>query len=93
VLLFAPAVSLIASVLFGLIPVFKYAGPQTGVALRQGGRTLSQSREHYRARSTLVVVQVALAMVLLIGSGLMIRTFESLAAGAASLQPGLAAPE
>ncbi len=89
VLLFAVAISLIAGVLFGLIPVFKYAGPQTGTALRQGGRTLSQSRERHRARSTLVVVQVALAMVLLIGSGLMIRTFEALR----HVQPGFTLAE
>jgi putative ABC transport system permease protein len=89
VLLFALAVSVVAGVLFGLIPVFKYAGPQTGIALRQGGRTLSQSRERHRARSTLVVVQVALAMVLLIGSGLMIRTFQALR----QVQPGFTRPQ
>jgi predicted permease len=89
VLLFALTVSLIAGILFGLIPRFKYAGPQTGVALRQGGRTLSQIRDRHRARSTLVVVQVALAMVLLIGSGLMIRTFEALR----RVQPGFTRPQ
>jgi putative ABC transport system permease protein len=89
VLLFAVAISLIAGVLFGLIPVFKYAGPQMGTALRQGGRTLSQSRERHRARSTLVVLQVALAMVLLIGSGLMIRTFQALR----QVQPGFTRPQ
>jgi len=89
VLLFALAISLIAGVLFGLIPVFKYAGPQMGTALRQGGRTLSQSRERHRARSTLVVLQVALAMVLLIGSGLMIRTFQALR----QVQPGFTRPQ
>jgi predicted permease len=88
VLLFALAVSLLAGVLFGLIPVWKYAGPRTGVALRQGGRTLSHSRERHRARSTLVVAQVALAMVLLIGSGLMIRTFQALR----QVQPGFTRP-
>src|SRR6202035_5527596 len=42
------------------------------------GRTLSQSKERHRARNTLVVLQTALAVVLLIGSGLMIRTFQVL---------------
>ena len=46
--------------------------------LREGGRALSQSREQHRARNVLVVVQVALAVVLLICSGLMIRTFRAL---------------
>src|SRR5208283_4093855 len=79
----------IAGVLFGLIPVFKDAGPQLAGALRGGGRTLSQSRERHRARSTLVVVQVALALVLLISSGLMIRTFQALK----QVQPGFTNPE
>jgi putative ABC transport system permease protein len=89
VLLFTLAISLAAGVLFGLIPVFKYAGPQLAGALRGGGRTLSQSRERHRARSTLVVVQVALALVLLISSGLMIRTFQALK----QVQPGFTNPE
>src|SRR4029077_18585551 len=72
VLLFTLAVSLVAGLLFGLIPVFKYAAPGVAAALRGGGRTLSQSKERHRARNTLVVVQTALAVVLLIGSGLMI---------------------
>ena len=53
------------ALLFGAIPVFKYAGPHVAPALRGGGRTSSASRERHRARSTLVVVQVALALVLL----------------------------
>jgi putative ABC transport system permease protein len=78
VLGFTLAVSLLAGLLFGLIPVLKYAGPNLASSLRGGGRTLSQSRERHRARNTLVVVQVALALVLLVGSGLMIRTFQAL---------------
>ncbi len=78
VLVFTLAVSLIAGVLFGLVPVFKYAGRGLGLALREGGRTLSEGRERRRARSVLVVVQVALALVLLIGSGLMLRTFQAM---------------
>jgi predicted permease len=58
--------------------VLKYAAPRITVALRAGGRTLSQSRETHRARNVLVVLQTGLAVVLLIGSGLMIRTFYAL---------------
>ncbi|MGA3044076.1 MAG: ABC transporter permease, partial [Bryobacteraceae bacterium] len=65
VLLFTLAISLIAGLLFGLIPVFKYAGPRLNAALRQGGRNSSDGRERHRARGVLVVVQVALALVLL----------------------------
>lgn len=56
----------------------KYAGPHLATGLREAGRTLSESRERHRARRVLVVVQVGLAFVLLIGSGLMIRTLRSL---------------
>jgi putative ABC transport system permease protein len=89
VLLFTLVVSLVAGVLFGLIPVFKYSGPQLATSLRSGGRTASQSRERHRARNTLVVVQVALALVLLIVSGLMIRTFQAMR----QVQPGFTKPE
>src|SRR5581483_11245425 len=73
VLLFALAVSLFTGVLFGSVPILKYAGTRLNSDLREGGRTISQSRERHRTRNTLVVAQVALALVLLIGSGLMIR--------------------
>ncbi|HEV2288850.1 MAG TPA: ABC transporter permease [Candidatus Acidoferrales bacterium] len=78
VLLFTLGISLFTSLLFGMIPILKYAGARVGTGLREGGRTLSQSRERHRARNVLVTVQVALALVLLIGSGLMIRTFRAL---------------
>jgi predicted permease len=89
VLSFAFGVSLLSGVLFGVIPIEKYAGPRIATALRGIGRTFSQGRERHRARHVLVVVQVALALVLLIGSGLMIRTFQHLR----SVQPGFTHPE
>jgi predicted permease len=78
VLLFTLALAIFTSILIGAIPVIKYAGVKATTGLREGGRALSQSRERHRARKALVVVQVALAMVLLICSGLMIRTFQAL---------------
>lgn len=89
VLLFTLVISLVAGLLFGFIPVFKYAGPQLGTTLREGGRTLSDGKDRHRARSVLVVVQVALALVLLISSGLMIRTLQALK----RVQPGFTQPE
>lgn len=88
VLLFTLVLSLGAGLLFGIMPVLKYAAPRVTVALRAGGRTLSQSRETHRARNALVVLQTALAVVLLIGSGLMIRTFQALR----HVQPGFRDP-
>jgi putative ABC transport system permease protein len=89
VLLFTLGLSLLSGLLFGLIPVLKYAGPHLANALRSSGRTLSHSRERHRARNTLVVMQVALALMLLIGAGLMIRTFQALR----GTQPGFARPD
>ena len=89
VLLFTFVVSLLAGLLFGVIPVFKYAGPHVAAGLHGGGRTSSASRERHRARSVLVVVQVALALLLLVSAGLMIRTVQSLR----HVNPGFARPE
>jgi len=78
VLLFTFAAALASGVLFGMIPAFKYAVPHIAIALRGGGRTSSDTRERHRARGTLVVVQMALAIILLVASGLMIRTVQAL---------------
>jgi predicted permease len=87
-LLFALGISLLSGLLFGLVPVFKYARPRLALALRAGSRTFSEGRERHRTQGTLVVVQVALALVLLAGSGLMIRTFQALR----QVQPGFTNP-
>ncbi|MCI0389073.1 MAG: ABC transporter permease [Acidobacteria bacterium] len=86
--LFTLAVSVGASLLFGSVPVFKYAGAGLGIGLHAGGRSMSESRERHRSRGILVIVQVALALVLLVSSGLMIRTFRALT----SVNPGFVAP-
>jgi predicted permease len=78
VLAFTLVVSLACSLFFGSIPALRYASSRIGTSLREGGRTLSQGRERHRTRNTLVVIQVSLAFVLLICSGLMIRTFRAL---------------
>jgi len=77
VLVFTLLVALFCSLLFGSIPALRYAGTRTGTGLRES-RTTSQGRERHRTRNTLVVIQVSLAFVLLICSGLMIRTFRAL---------------
>jgi len=89
VLLFTLAIALFSSVLFGSIPIFKYSGARLNTGLREGGRALSASRGQHRARNILVVVQVALALVLLICSGLMIRTFRALT----QVPPGFTGPD
>jgi predicted permease len=86
---FTAVLSLLSSVLFGLIPALKYTGPRISAALGSIGRTASVSRERHRVRSVLVVVQVAIALVLLVSAGLMIRTFQSIR----TVEPGFTQPE
>lgn len=76
--LFTLALSALSGLLLGLVPAFKYAGPRISAALQSAGRTLSASRERHRARNVLAVVQIAIALVLLVGAGLMIRTAQAL---------------
>jgi predicted permease len=78
VLAFTFAIMILTSLLIGAIPVLRYAKASSNLTLREGGRGQSQSREQHRTRNALVVLQVALALVLLICSGLMIRTFNAM---------------
>ncbi|HEX7237583.1 MAG TPA: ABC transporter permease [Gammaproteobacteria bacterium] len=89
VVVFALALSVGAGVLFGMLPAAKYAAPRLGSVLGAAGRSPGVSRERQRARSALVVAQVAIALVLLIGSGLMVRTYAALSA----VDPGFTDPE
>jgi predicted permease len=88
VLLFTLGVTIVAGLLFGSMPALRYAGVRAGTGLRETGRSVSASRKRHRARNALVVVQVGLALVLLVSSGLMLRTFQALI----HVQPGFAAP-
>jgi predicted permease len=82
------ALSALAGVLLGVMPAAKLAGRRVSAGLHGGGRSSSGSRRQYRTQDALVVAQVALALVLLVSSGLMIRTFQSLLA----VEPGFAEP-
>jgi predicted permease len=89
VLAFTLAVSVLAGLLFGVIPVLRYARPQLANALKENGRGSSDGRERHRARNTLVISQVALAVVLLVASGLMVRTLLAMR----DVSPGFVRPE
>jgi predicted permease len=89
VLLFAVVVSFLSALLFGLLPVLRYARPQLSATLRSEARGSSGTREHLRARGALVVVQVALSLALLVSAGLMIRTFRELG----RVDPGFLRPD
>jgi predicted permease len=88
VLVFTLGVSVLAGMLFGMVPVLRLGRRSPVTALKEGGRGGSVGRHRLRVRSVLVVAQVALALVLLVGSGLMIRSFWALRA----VEPGFADP-
>jgi predicted permease len=67
-----------AGVIFGLSPALKISRGNLQESLKDGGSGMSQGRSHERLRSTLVVSEVALACVLLIGAGLLLRSFVRL---------------
>ena len=75
------------SLLFGLIPVLRFRAFNVAV-LKEAGRSTSDAPGRHRTRNTLVVAQVALALVLLIVSGLMARTFVAMR----QVQPGFVRP-
>ncbi len=81
VLAFAAAASLLAALLFGPVPALRYARSDLSGRLKEGGaHGGTAGRERHRVRNALVVIQVALALVLLIGSGLMVRSMVALLA-------------
>ncbi len=77
VLVFTLGITVFASLLFGSVPAVRYARAHVTSGLR-GSRTASAGRERHRTRNTLVIIQVSLAFLLLICSGLMLRTFHAL---------------
>ena len=86
VFLFLLAVCLAAGVIFGLFPAFQSTGRDLQAGLREGGRSGGAGVRNSGLRNALVVAEFALALVLLIGAGLLMRTFLALSA----TDPGLA---
>jgi len=85
VLLFTLAVSILTSVVFGLIPSLQAGKTDVQETLKEGGNTMSVGAVGGWLRSILVVVEVAAAVVLLIGAGLMVRTILHIR----EVEPGL----
>jgi putative ABC transport system permease protein len=78
VLIFTAAVSILTAVVCGLAPALAVANADPQDALHAGARQTGGSARHRRLRHTFVVAEVALAVVLLVGAGLMLRSFDSL---------------
>ena len=92
VLGFAVATSIVSGLLFGLFPILRLArrrfAGNTAEFVHGGGRGASAGRKQQRSQNALVVVQVALALVMLVSAGLMIRTFQNLR----NVEPGFTDP-
>jgi predicted permease len=76
VLFFTLAISILAGVLFGLAPAFKMSPSNTQTGLREAGRGMSSAR--HRVQGIFIAAEMAMALVLLAGAGLMVRSLTSL---------------
>jgi putative ABC transport system permease protein len=78
VLLYTLGVTVASVLLFGLLPALNLTRAHEGEALRDGGRSQSAGAGSKRFRNALVITEIALSLVLVVGAGLLIRTYESL---------------
>ncbi len=94
VLAFTGGLALASAVLFGLAPALQQARPSLVPALKEGGQTRGASHARRRLKAALVVSEIALALVLTAGTGLLLRTFWRLANVAPGFRAdgGLAVP-
>ncbi len=83
---FTFALAVFSGLLFGLMSAWKYAGTKASAIMAGANRTATTGRARQRSRSVLVVAQVAMALILLVSSVLMIRTFAALR----NVEPGFA---
>ncbi len=87
VVAFGFIVTLATGVACGLAPALQFARPDLEAVLRESSRGASSGRRQLRLRNLLVVCQVALALVLLIGAGLLMRTFQRLSSVSLGVRP------
>jgi len=78
VLQFTLGVTILTGLVFGLIPAIRFSNPNPMAALKEGSRAASRGAAHSRAGRVLVVLQVALALVLLVGAGLTMRSLAKI---------------
>ncbi len=75
VLAFAAGVSIVTGVLFGVLPAWRMSRLDPALALREGTRSVTSGRGQHRLHSVLVIAETAVGLVLLVGAGLLIRSF------------------
>lgn len=86
-LLFTLVAALLSGIIAGVAPAWQCSQPNLAEALREGGRSSSAGRSRQRLRNLLVSAEVALAVVLLVGAGLMVRGFQALVRSGKALEP------
>jgi putative ABC transport system permease protein len=86
VLVFAAGAALLTGILFGLIPAFRVTQLDLREALNESGRGSSGGTASHRLRAALVVTEIGLAMLLLVGAGLLLRSFERMQSTVAGFQ-------
>ena len=86
-LLFTLAAAVAAGILAGLAPAWQCSRPNLTDTLKEGGRGASVGGGRHRLRSILVAAEIALAVILLVGAGLMVRGFQTLVAAGERIQP------
>ncbi|HEU4836107.1 MAG TPA: ABC transporter permease [Pyrinomonadaceae bacterium] len=84
VLVFTLGISILTGLIFGLVPAWAASRGRVGDALKEGGRSATAGSARQRLRSAFVVAELAVALVLLVGAGLLIKTFWKLR----SVEPG-----
>ncbi len=75
---FTFGLSLLTGVIFGLLPAWSASRDRVTERLKEGGRSATAGRAHQRVRSMFVVVELAIALILLVGAGLLVKTFWKL---------------
>lgn len=87
VMLFSAGLSVFTAILFGIFPAMQTGHVDVNEALREGGRSQTAGRKQNRTLSAIVAAQFAFALVLLVGAGLLIRSFDKLLATDPGFQP------
>jgi predicted permease len=87
VMLFTAGVSILTGLVFGLLPALQATGGRLSRSLREGGRSGAPGKSAHRVRAALVVAEMALSVVLLMGAGLLIRSFLEMMDAAPGFRP------
>ncbi len=88
VLVFTAAIAILTGLVFGLVPAWQASRADVQETLKEGGRSGSTGVGHHRMRSALVVVETAMALILLVGTGLMLKSFWRVLQADGGFNPG-----